>query len=277
MQKCKKILLYLYQAFIKTIEHDGIEHSGYMSFIVLLSVFPFLVFFLALTSFFGASEVGENFIRLLLENMPDKSIDALQYRVQELGLSPPQSLLTLAIVGAIWTASSFVEGLRTILNRVYEIQSPPPYIWRRLLSIGQFLIISIIISIIMFLLLVVSMGFSKILVIVEVMHHYTALIKYIKYLLILSALFFSVASLYYMIPNIALNFLKVIPGSVLTVFLWTLSAHLLSTYIIYYNQLNIIYGSLCNIIVTLIFFYIINFIFIYGAEFNYLLQSLEEH
>ena len=50
------------------IDHDGIEHSGYMSFMVLLSIFPFFIFILAFTGFFGASELGEKFIQLALEN-----------------------------------------------------------------------------------------------------------------------------------------------------------------------------------------------------------------
>ncbi len=35
----------LAQAIFKTIEHDGIEHAGYMAFMILLSIFPFVMFF----------------------------------------------------------------------------------------------------------------------------------------------------------------------------------------------------------------------------------------
>ncbi len=81
--------------------------------------------------------------------------------------------------------------------------------------------------------------------------------------------------MYYILPNVKLNFIDVFPGALLTVILWIISGYLLSTYIVYYNQLNLMYGSLGSIIVTLIFFYIINMIFIYGAEFNYLMKNYE--
>ena len=142
----KRLICNLSQAIASMIEHDGIEHSGYMSFMILVSIFPFFIFILAFTSFFGASELGEKFIELAVENMPNHSIDSIRSRIHELMNAPPQGLLTLAIFGTIWTSSSFVECLRTILNRVYEIKSPPNYIFRRLLSIGQFLIISSVIS-----------------------------------------------------------------------------------------------------------------------------------
>lgn len=267
-----RIVKSFYNAAVKTIEHDGVEHSGHMSFMVLLSIFPFLIFFIALTSFFGASELGDKFIKLLMENLPDRAIDSIKIRVNELGKTPPQSLMTLAIVGTVWTASSFVECLRTILNRVHEITSPPPYIRRRLLSIFQFLMISLLLSMAMLLLIIIPITLSKIPAIVKAVEGYEIILNILRYLLILSSLFICVSALYYIIPNAKLNFKDVIPGAILTVILWMISGHLLSKYIIYYNQLNIVYGSLGSIIITLLFFYIINMIFIYGAEFNHSLM-----
>lgn len=270
----KKLLRCLYQAAFKTIEHDGVEHSGYMSFMVLLSIFPFLVFLLALTSFIGASELGKNFITIFLESMPELATDSIKTRINELGKTPPQSLMTLAIVGSIWTASSFVECLRTILNRVYQIKSPPPYIRRRLLSIVQFLIISISIAFAMFILVIVPVILTKIPLILDIIKDHSSTLNFLRYIIIFCSLFIGSSLLYYIIPNASLNFIEVIPGAILTVSLWVFSGYLLSTYLTYYNQLSIIYGSLGSIILTLIFFYIINMIFIYGAEFNYQLKNI---
>ncbi len=271
----RKIVECLYQATFKTVEHDGVEHSGYMSFMILLSIFPFLVFLLALTSFVGASELGKNFITIFLQSMPELATDSIKSRINELGKTPPQSLMTLAIVGSIWTASSFVECLRTILNRVYEIKFPPPYIRRRLLSIVQFLIISIFITAAMFVLVIVPIILAKVPMILEIMEKHKSTLNFFRYIIIFCSLFIGSSALYYIIPNIPLNFIDVVPGAILTVTLWVISGYLLSTYITYYNQLSVIYGSLGSIIVTLIFFNIINMIFIYGAEFNYLLKKYQ--
>ncbi len=268
----KKIIVNLYKSVIRMINHDGIEHSGYMSFMVLLSIFPFFIFILAFTGFFGASEIGEKFIQLALENMPAQSIDSIRTRVKELITTPPQGLLTLAIIGSLWTSSSFVECLRTILNRVYEITSPPNYFLRRMLSIAQFLFISTVICLAMLLLIIIPIGLQKIPQFMNLIQDYKTILNLSRYFLIFLSLFFTVCSLYYLIPNIKLQFLEVIPGALLSVFLWVLSGYLLSTYLVYYNQLDIIYGSLGSIIVTLIFFYIVNMIFILGAEFNYLMK-----
>lgn len=266
----KRIIYNLYQSVINMINHDGIEHAGYMSFMLLVSIFPFFIFILAFTSFFGASELGEKFIELAIENLPSNSIDSIRTRINELISAPPQGLLTLAILGTIWTSSSFVECLRTILNKVYEINSPPNYIFRRLLSILQFLIISVIITLAMFLLIFIPITLEKIPQYIALISNFKSELNAARYIAISLSLFLSVCAIYYVIPNAKLRFSEVISGAFLTVLLWTISGYLLSKYLVYYNQLNIIYGSLGSIIVTLIFFYVVNMIFIIGAEFNYL-------
>ncbi len=270
MQTIKHIFQCLHEALFKTINDDGVEHAGYMSFMVLLCFFPFLVFFVAFTGFLGASELGQHFIDVLMNHLPDHVIEALMPRVKEIVSAPPQGLLTLAIIGTIWTASSFVEGLRTILNRINEVSTPPTYLWRRLLSIIQFLIMSLILTLFMLILVVLPIILHKSSLYEEFINKFGAILQYGRYLLIFLILLIWTTIFYYFIPNVKIKFRNVLPGAFLAVFAWLVTGRIVSNYIVHYKQLNIIYGSLGSIIVTLLFFFVVNMIFIYGAEFNYL-------
>ena len=97
-----------------------------------------------MVGFIGQTELGTGFVKFILDNeiVPENVMRGLEPRLGEIASGPPQGLLTIAILGAIWTASSAVEGLRTILNRAYRVKTPPAYIWRRLLSVAQFLFIT---------------------------------------------------------------------------------------------------------------------------------------
>ena len=265
-----------YKAAIDTINHDGVEHAGYMAFLVLVSLFPFIVFFLVFTTAVGASDIGVFFIELAVNSLPENTTEIIRQRIQELLNEPAQRLMTLAIVGTIWTASSFVEGLRTILNKIYLVHSPPAYIFRRLLSILQFLLISIFLFLAMLIFVITPMILEKLPYFNDYLNKISLFWVVLRYFLIYMSLFLCVSALYYMLPNAKISYCDVVPGAILTVILWTLSGHLLSKYIIYYRQLNVIYGSLGSIIITLIFFYIVNMIFIYGAEFNYQLKCKDE-
>ncbi len=215
LHKFYNIIYYLYRALIDTIYNDGMEHAGYLSFLILLSIFPFLIVLMALASIFA------NFLdqynigwTSIIDNMPQDILASLMPRIEEIISGPPHSLLTLAIVGAIWTASSTVEGLRTILNKAYKVPVSPPYVLRRILSILQFLAITFIITLTIIFSASVPMlvGFS-----------YNGL-SYIKYLLIEFVLFIVVSWLYFILPNIKQNLSDVFPGSCIAVMLWTISA-----------------------------------------------------
>lgn len=275
----------LYRSVLNTINHDGVEHAGYMAFLFLLSLFPFLIFLVAISSFIGESLIGAKFSQVILSNLPQNVSKALEPRINEIILGPPQSLMNLAIVGAIWTASSSVEGLRTILNRVYQIKTPPGYVWRRLLSVFQFLILTMIIISIMSIFITSSLildkitnsdligsNFNNVLINLKKLE---SVWFYLRYIVIGIVLFIVVGTLYFIIPNIKLSWGQITPGALLVVIGWSIGGAGLSYYINHVRQLNLIYGSLGGIIIALIFFYLINLIFIYGAEFNYLMAKPE--
>ncbi len=258
-----RIFRCIYYAFKDTIARDGMEHAGYLSFVILLSIFPFLVFLTAVVDFLNQYDPGRKFLLSIIESVPDDMISSLMPRINEIISGPPQNLLTLAIVGSIWTSSSAVEGMRTILNKVYRVLTPPHYILRRLLSIVQIFVITSII-------LITMMCITLVPVVSDFFNWKFS--SYIRYVFSELVLFLTVSWLYFMLPNIKQKFTRVIPGALVVIILWTLSALIFRKYLQTFHQFSIIYGSLAGIMVSLLFFYILSFIFIYGAELNYKLK-----
>lgn len=279
----KRLISLHIKAVFNLVKHDGVEHAGYMAFVTLLSFFPFLIFLMAVTGFVGKSEHGKELIYLLLSGMPADLIQAIKPRIEEIISVPPSSLLTISILGIIWTSSSTVEGIRTILNKIYNISSPPAYIWRRLLSILQFFIIIAVLLLSMFLLVfmpVLYEGLSHfkhmkpLLDILSQLNNFLAPFwENTRHLTFMLTLFIAVMFLYYAIPNVKLKMKSLIPGAIEVVILWMISGSSLSKYIYAFSQLNIVYGSLAGFIITLMFFYIIHLLFIYGAEINRILDK----
>lgn len=253
------------------ITHDGIEHAGYLSFMGLLSLFPFLVFVVALAGFIGEGDLARDFISMLRGVLPAEAVSALLPRIDEIIDGPPRGLLTISMLAAIWTASSAVEGYRTVLNRAYHVGTPPAYVWRRLLSIGQLLIFAVLIMTGMLILLVAPAVLDWLEQMTGLNISYEKVEAFGANLQMFSGvlLFFVVALVYYTLPNIKQTLSAVLPGALVTVSLWAMAVKGLRLYLQSFDQMNIIYGSLAGMIAALLFFYIINVIFIFGAEFNY--------
>lgn len=265
----------LYKAGDNLVENDGIELAGYLTFLSLLALFPFLVLIVAAAGFIGEGEIGTRFLSLLITHLPNEAVTAIKPRVDEIMSGPPQGLLTISILGAIWTSSSAVEGMRTVLNRAYEVSNPPTYILRRLMSILQIIVFTAVIIIVMSAVVLspLMLDYMEVVLQREISNEFTDVWDQYFFYFGAILLFVVVANLYYFLPNIKQSLFAVVPGAMMTVFLWLGGASLFTLYVSNVEQVNIIYGSLGGFIATLLFFFILNVIFIYGAEFNHLLNQ----
>ena len=279
----KKILLCYKRAFLDTVEQEGIEHAGYLSFLSMLAIFPFFIFLTATLSFIGNfvldSSEGVALLdflqKLLLENSFTR---ALTPRLFEITGTPPDSFLGLAFISILWTASSLLEGLRTILNKAYRVVNPPSYLWRRLLSIGQFLFISLVFLFLIFCLKFLPLASQALLkllvnrdypVIKEFLIWIMTFDSYLGTILILLATFLLLSYIYYLIPNKEQKFSHTFFGTFNTILCWWLMTKAFKYYLAIFPQINLVYGSIAGIIIALLYFYICSIVFIYGAELNY--------
>lgn len=270
----QKIVQAIYLSGHSTLDHDGMELAGYLTFLGMLAIFPFLVFLISIAGFMGASGRGAEFVNLLTSYMPPDFIQSLQPRIEEIVSGPPQGLLTLAVIGTLWTSSSAVEGIRLVLNRAYNVQTPPAYIWRRLASIFQLILLSILIIIAMLFMTVIPILWGWLEQKFALVGLISPSLTYLRYLLSFLTFFMAVAISYYILPNVKQRWIMVAPGAICVVVLWMVAAEGFGIYLTAFNQLNVVYGGLAGIIVTMLFFYILAVIYIWGAEFNHQLAQI---
>ncbi len=258
--------------------HDGIEHAGYLSFLIMLTIFPFLVFFMAAVGFIGNDFLGNHLVNIILKSNWAGFIDALKPRILEITSSPPQSLLTIAIISAIWTASSIFEALRTILNKAYRVTHTPMYLWRRLVSFFEFFMAVIIIICFLVSLIVLPMIWNFIDSALHLGEYkYIALFtsegENLRYLLLIKLGLVLISFSYYALPNRKQSFKRTLPGAITVLIGWSLFSVLFKYYVANFPQVNLIYGSIAGIIIALLYFYVCSIIYIFGAEFNYHLEN----
>jgi membrane protein len=260
--------------------HRGGEQAGNLAFLTLLSLFPFLVFTIALATYVGDQTLGVHFIEALISKMPDNVADTLRPHLENILGKPPQGLLTIAVIGAIWASSALLSALRTVLNRAYRIESPPQYIWRRLLSIFELLLLT---GFIILLMLLEAMKPSLSRAAVQLTEldvaTFESSIRWFNFGGSFSALFSGlilallIALTYVVLTNKKIRFRDALPGAVLVAIAWIATVKLLTWYIYHSQQISVLYGGLSGIVMTLFFFYLLNLALIFGAEFNYLQQE----
>ncbi len=274
----EKIILFK-DAAVSLVYHDGIEHAGYLAFLLMLSFFPFIVLIVATIGAIGENNLRTIFLELILDTEFAVFIDSLKPRILEITSMPPDSLWTFVLLSAVWTASSIFEALRTALNKAYRVVSPPAYIWRRIISILEFMVVMTMILAVFSIMLIMPILWKF--VMHELHFEDNSILRFFStgtnsirlYLLILFG-YVMVSFLYHFLPNRKHgNYFATAPGTIAVLVLWNIAAFLFKFYIKFFTQLNVIYGSIAGIIITLLFFYICSVIFIYGAELNYYMEQ----
>ena len=275
------LLILFFKSFIKaskdTILHDGIEHAGYLSFLLMLSILPFIFFLMSIITFVIPENLSEQITRLILDHSSinlDDLIYFLKPSIRKFTSNfPSHNILTFSILSSMWTASSIFEGIRTILNRANRVLNPPCYLFRRFISIVELIIVISFTIVAICFFGIFPLFISSFTEKLNINHYnYYSLeqgARYVKFLSVSTYNFVLLSFLYYFLPNKKVGFLRVIPGCFLVLIFWYLFTHIFKYYISSFLQMSMIYGSIAGIIITLLYFYCCSIIFIFGAEFNY--------
>jgi membrane protein len=258
-----------FRAFMAFLDHSGFEMSGYAAFTALLSLFPFLLFLTALAGFFGDQKVAEQVFAGALEFAPQEVVGVIRPVIYEVLTQRHGGLLTISIVFALWSASSGVEALRTVLNRSYGAAETRA-IW---MLRPQSVVIVIVGA-------VFALLFASVIIVGPMLLHRALPVQpvdnrlwtLLRYGIAGSVVTVCVIILHLILPNCRLRFSQVAAGAIMTTLLWSAGAGLFSVFVERFMRINVTYGSLGGIILTLLFFYLIAIIFAYCAEVNAQLQ-----
>ena len=121
---------FLIDWLVRFIEDDGLASAGYLAYLGLMSLLPFLVFVFTLLGLIGRADEGAGIVDMMFRFMPTEVALTLQEPVVQVVGTASGGVLTLSLVVVLWIAASGVEGIRTALNRAYRARETRGY-WRR--------------------------------------------------------------------------------------------------------------------------------------------------
>ncbi|MFO1036709.1 MAG: YihY/virulence factor BrkB family protein [Geminicoccaceae bacterium] len=267
----------LWQSYYHFMKDDAFTLAGNIAYMAIFSVFPFLIFLIAIAGMLGHGEAASRSIELAMQVMPPDVAESLRPAIDEVVSGPSRSLVTFSILVTIWTASSGVESLRHALNRAYDVKDPPSY-WRsRLQSILITIVGAIVLLAATLLLIIIPITFDVATFILDKPIDRDTFYASEQYLVGIGLLLVLLMVFYKVLPNERLYAVEIVPGALLAWVIWVAAQYLYTLYIRTVPSYSVTYGSLGGVIVTLLFFYISALLFIFGAEFNSVLKRRREN
>jgi membrane protein len=259
----------LWEALANLVRHEGLELSGYMSFMAILALFPFLIFVVALAGLIGQAEGAGKFINLGLDFVPPGVAKVLAPAIANIIAHPRGDLVTFGILFSIWSASSGVEALRSLLNRCYEVGETRPAYFLRLQSV-VFVVLGAIVIVVTSLTIVLGPAIERL--VVELFPA-AALVDHeiwlrMRYGVAIPTMVLVLILLHDFLPNRKARLAEIWPGALITTLLWLAGAAAFQVYVDNFGTYDVTYGSLGGIVLSLLFFYLAGVIFGFGAEVN---------
>ncbi|MCR4605487.1 MAG: YihY/virulence factor BrkB family protein [Eubacterium sp.] len=269
-------------------------HAGHVTFFLLLSFFPFLMFLMKILSYTGAvnadaaiqalhnyDTVGSNFIAKWIETVDSASGGVV---------------FLVSFIALVWSGSKGIYGLATALDDIYATTKKRSFVLRRIFSLIYFLMFALVMPGILALIAFGSFIVKYIRSVFPVLNDLGFLMTVFRYAvtIIVFSLFFAV--LYRFIPStpaeslaekrerILYNkgkkfkdrkkkpknrtYLKELPGACVTSVLWIVFTALYGIYMKFEISSNALYGSMTSLFLYLLWLYIcMNVVFV-GALFN---------
>ncbi|WP_430788159.1 YihY/virulence factor BrkB family protein [Virgibacillus flavescens] len=259
------------QLFQKVEEVDVFGMAAQLAYFFLLSLFPFLLFLLTLIGYLKLD--SQNVISFLSVYAPEEIMTLIDTNITQLVSEQNGGLLSIGIVGTIWSASAGINGIMKAFNLAYEVDENRSFIVARLIAI--ILTIAMVVVIIMAFLLPI---FGK--MIGEYLFSFFGLSASFLNLwetlrwVVSSIVFFLVLlALYKMAPNHKILIKDAIWGSIFATVGWQLVSLAFSYYVSSVASYSATYGSLGTVITLMIWFYISGIIIILGGLINAVIKQ----
>src|SRR5687768_4406132 len=117
------------------IDDDCLSIAAQLAYYFALALFPALLFIVALASYLPY-EVVDDVVAALAPIAPAEVLTIIRKQLESIVAGEENSLLTIGILGALWSSSGAMTSIVSALNKAYDIPDTRPWWKVRIVAIG---------------------------------------------------------------------------------------------------------------------------------------------
>jgi len=238
------------------------DAAAALTFYGVLSLFPFLLFIVALASLVIQPAQVQALVGALGSEVPEAFSRLPSEQLTQLTSGPSKGVLTFSALAAVWSAAAGVVSLMNALNTAYGVTESRPR-WKVYgIALGMMLA-GAVLALLAGLLAVAAPALAT-----WLGEPWTTLVEWLR--LPLAALLMMIlwATLYSVLPDARQKFKFITPGAVAGVLVWLAASLGFSFYVSHVSTFSVTYGALGGIVVLLLWMWISSLALMLGAEIN---------
>jgi membrane protein len=251
----------------ETIEDDCTSRAAELAYYFALALFPALLFVVALASYLPYDLINE-VVAALDPIAPPEVLTIIRKQLESIATGEHTSLLTIGILGAIWSSSGAMTSIVSSLNGAYDVPESRPWWKVRLISIA--LTIGLAIFVLLSFMLIVAgpnagrwlagwLGLSSAFDVAWV---------WLRWPAIFALATTGIALVFYYAPDADQDWVWITPGSILTTVLWVLFSMGFRLYVTKVGDYAATYGALAGAAILLLWLYFTGLALLIGGELN---------
>ena len=242
--------------------------AAQLAYYFFLALFPALLFLLAIISFVPIANLMDTITTTLARVAPSDVLGLIREQILKIAQDKDGGLLTLGMLGTIWSTSSGMTAIIDTLNQAYDIQEGRTWWKVRLTAVG--LTVALAVFIVGSTVLVVA-GPAIADKVAAWFHLGTAFAltwKIAQWPVVFALVSIGIAIIYYFAPDAEQDWMWITPGSILATALWLLISLGFRIYVTNFGSYTESYGAVGGVIVVMLWFYLSGLAILVGAELN---------
>lgn len=257
--------------FERIMHADVFGLAAQVSYFLLLSLFPFLLFLATLIGYFPIDE--DLFMRFIESFAPDEIVDVIQSNIAHLLHGTNGGLLSIGVIGTLWSASNGINAITKAFNRAYEVEESRPFLIARLIS--MFLTIAMIgvISIAFLLPIFGEMIGTYVFSFLGLSDSFIELWNTLRWVVSAVVFYLVLLSFYVLAPNMKVRIKDAVFGALFATIGWQAVTFGFSYYVNTMTDYSATYGSLGAVIMLMFWFYISSIVIITGGVINAVIRT----
>lgn len=260
------------------IENDFFGMAAEMGFMLVIGIFPFMLFLTALFGWLGKHSFMDPLIQFLQQVMPGDVINLIQTVLNEVWFFTKGGLVaTLGFCITVMLSTNALAIVLKGLNRAYKVEETRSFVYTRLLSL-----IMVFVNALVLFLSINLIIFGK--VIIKFLIAYLGLtvssgnlMLVLRWPIAFVALYIMAYLHYYILPDLGgqekLRRTSALPGTLFFCVSWLLGSWGFSIYINNLHTYNFVYGTIGGFAVLMVWFYYTSILILVGGEINSQLYS----
>ena len=256
----------LKRTYKDSMEDDALGLAAQLAYYFFLALFPAILCVIAIASFFPLHNFADDMVNSLGRFAPQEMLALVRGQMVRLAEGNHGGILSIGLLGAIWSSSAAMVAIINALNKAYDIEESRPWWKVRMLAI--------LLTVGLALFIVVSFG----LIIAGPQLADWLAAKYalggffvwtwkiLQWPIAFALVVTGVGLVYYLAPDAEQDWVWITPGSLIATVLWLIGSLAFRFYVVSFGSYESTYGAVAGVIMLLLWFYLSGLVIIIGAE-----------